>query len=89
MIKPGWPFKKTGFSAQFLYKIEVIIEKLELPNIDDMTTFTIEFESRDRILFENNFILRRPDQPILLASLKLHLRWLKQLLRSQEKSKEL
>ena len=73
----------------FLYKIEVIIEKLELPNMDDMTTFTTEFESRDRMIFENNFILRRPDQPILLASLKLHLQWLKQLLKSQEKSKEL
>ena len=41
--------------------------------MDDMTTFTAEFESRDRMIFENNFILRRPDQPILLASLKLHL----------------
>ena len=45
---------------------------LELPNIGDMTTSAIEFESRDKILlFKNNFILKTPGSTSFVSIVKI------------------
>ena len=53
-LEPRLPLKKSAFSCQILYKTQVmrtsLLEMLDLPNFSHMTTSTISFDSRDKIL---------------------------------------
>ena len=83
--------------------ITSLIEMLQLTNSDHMTTSTISFESRDKILlvtsyteimtssplFQKAIILERPGIAIWLTSSKLQPCLLRQSLKTQEKLKEL
>ena len=82
--------QKNGFFWSNPYKVEVIIEMLELPNFDDMTTSTIEFQSRDKILlFKNDFILRRPGAANFVSFIKIVITMIKATFEDSVKVKEI
>ena len=72
-----------------------LTEMLELPNFGHMATFTLEFESRDKILlvtswteimdviisfFQKTFILRRPEVAIFANIIKILTTFIKTIL---------
>ena len=65
---------------------------LELPNLGHMTTSTIQFESRDKILlvtswtvFQNTFILRRPRVAIFADIIKTITFFIKKIFKDSKK----
>ena len=83
--------------------ITSLLDTLELPNFGHMTTFTIWFESSDKILlitswteimpskplFQNGFILRKPGVVNFADSINIAIMFIKKPLKTQINLKEI